>query len=87
MASPGWPPPESLPARGTVAELLVRVFGQRPASDALLVAHLDPAQIHHRIDHRDLDPLALAGAIALAQRREEAGRSARRCRSRRSARR
>ena len=32
-------------ARHRVAEFLVRVFGQRPVRETLLVAHLDPAQI------------------------------------------
>ena len=60
-------------ARHRVAEFLVRVFGQRPAHQPLLVAHLDPAQIQHRVGHRDLDPLALAGALALIERGEDAG--------------
>src|ERR1700730_4755511 len=60
-------------ARHLVAELLVRVLRQRPLYNALLVAHLDPAQIQHRIGHRDLHPLALAGALALEERGEDAG--------------
>jgi hypothetical protein len=39
---------------------------------ALVVAPLHPAQVHHAIHHRDLDILALAGAIALMQRRQQA---------------
>ena len=59
-------------ARHGVAEFLGRVFEQRPVFETLLVAHLDPAQIQHRIDHRHLHPLASAGALALEQRRQDA---------------
>ncbi len=38
----------------------------------LLVAHLDPAQIEHRIGHRHLDALALAAAFAVEQRGQDA---------------
>jgi len=62
-----------LPARGTKSpKFLVRIFGHRPLQHALLVAHLDPAQIEHRIGHRDLDALALAGALALIEGGEDA---------------
>ena len=40
---------------------------------ALLVAHLDPAQIEHRVLHGDLDPLAAPGLFPLQQRRQDAG--------------
>src|SRR5258705_342617 len=60
-------------ARHRIAELLVWVFGQRTAHQALLIAHLDPAQIQHGVGHRDLDPLAPTGALALIERGEDAG--------------
>ena len=47
--------------------------GSGPRVQALLVAHLDAAQIEHGVGHRDLHALALAGALALEQRAENAG--------------
>ena len=42
-----------------------RVFAERPAGQALVIAELDATQVHHAIHHRDFDILSLAGAIAL----------------------
>src|SRR5581483_11831110 len=38
-------------ARHGIAEGLVGVFRQRAAHQPLLIAHLDPAQIEHRVGH------------------------------------
>ncbi len=38
--------------RHRVAEFLDRVFSQRPAHQPLLIAHLDPAKVQHRVGHR-----------------------------------
>jgi hypothetical protein len=65
---PGWPPPESLPARGTalpngnaLAELAV--FLQGAVREALLVAHLDARQVEHAVLHGAGDALALADMV------------------------
>ena len=60
-------------ARHEIAEFLVRDIRAAALSQPLLVAHLDPAEIQHRVGHRDLDALALAGALALIERGEDAG--------------
>ena len=41
---------------------------------ALMVAQADADQVHHRVLHRHLDVLALAGGMALLQRRQDADR-------------
>ena len=56
-----------------VLELLHRVLGQGAVLDALVVAELDPAEVHDAIHHGALDVLAAAGALALEQGREDSG--------------
>jgi hypothetical protein len=60
-------------ARHLVAELRVWVFLERPMLEALLVAHLDAAEIEHCVLHRDLDALAASGLCALVEGGENAG--------------
>ena len=60
-----------------VAHALVgrhRVFGKSPTGQALVVAEFDPAEVHHPVHHRHLHVLAVARAIGLVQRRQEADR-------------
>src|SRR5215831_9416096 len=60
-----------------IAHVLIgrhRVFRQRSAREALVVAELHAAQVHHTVHHRHLDVLPLAGLVGLAQRGEQPDR-------------
>jgi hypothetical protein len=48
-----------------------RVLGQRTAEEALVVAPLHPAEVHHAVHHRHLDVLACTRALRLDVRGEE----------------
>ena len=74
MQLPSCPPPESLRLGGRSPQLLNRELGKRTPSDALVVAPLHPHQVHHTVHHGALDVLALAGLLAMQQRREDAER-------------
>jgi len=76
MAFPSWPPPESLPARGTpsMPDAWPPNIPQRAAREALVIAPLDTAQVHHRVHHRHFDILTLARLFGMAQRRQQADR-------------
>ena len=74
---PGWPPPESLPARGVaegdaLAELAV--FLQRPVCETLLIAQLDAGEVQDAVLHGAHDALAAARMRALVERRHDAER-------------
>ena len=76
---PGWPPPESLPARGVASpngmpspNWLYSLSG--PCLEALLVAQFDAAEIEHAVLHGAEHLLAAAGAVALIERGDDAER-------------
>ena len=45
----------------------MRIFGQRPVRQSLLIAQLHAAQVQHAILHRDVHLLATPGGVALIQ--------------------
>src|SRR5450759_825589 len=57
--------------RGLKALRRYRVFRQRTTRQALVVAELDPAQIHHRVHHRYFDVLPFPSPVALVQCRKD----------------
>ena len=74
---PGWPPPESFPARGVAAPngmpspcWLYSVSG--PSGEPLLVAQLDPREVQDTVLHRRRDLLAASGTLALVERGHDA---------------
>src|SRR5208283_4949057 len=53
---------------------VLRIFGQRPVRQALLVAQLDAAEVEYAVLHGDRDLLAEPGGVALEQRADDAKR-------------